>query len=188
MTAIGRSLVKLWVVASGTAPSALSTNVWSTSNTAGYIPGQIKSYTKSGGEIDTKSDAVFGGFVDIETPASPYEIEFTLVPALEASSYEWEKLAYNLDSTSGTAVYTSKGVSLGDQAFFIQATDGVNNKSWGFNNCNVVMLDQEHNADQNLGQKLKLKLSPTDASGIPNYQYSKQAVTSLKVWSSLSTS
>jgi hypothetical protein len=188
MTAISRSISKLWVVSAGTNASALSTSVWSSTNTAGYIAGQIKSYTKSGGENDVESDPVFGGYVDKEKPVSQFEIEFTIVPALESSTFEWEKLAYSLDSTSGTAVYTSKGIALGDQAFFIQASDGTSHKSWGFNNCNVVMLDLEHNADDNMTQTLRLKFSPTTDAGIPNFQYSKQVVTGLKNWSALASS
>ena len=188
MTAINRSMVRIWVVAAGVNPSALSTSVWSTSNTSGYIAGQIKSYTKSGGEVESESDPVFGGFVDKDKPAAQFELEFEIVPAIESSAFEWETLAYSLNSTSGTAVYTTKGVDLTDRAVFIQANSGSAYKSWGFNNCNVSVLEQEHQADDNMTQNLKLTFSPTDSTGIPNLQYSKQIVTSLTNWSSLATS
>jgi hypothetical protein len=188
MAAISRSITKLWVTTAGVNPSALTaSSTWSTSLTTGYIAGQIKSYTKSGGENDVESDAVFGGYIDKEKPVSQFEVEFTIVPALESSTFEWEKLAYSLDSTTGTAVYTSKGIALSDQAFFIQASDGTSHKSWAFNNCNVVMLDMEHNADDNMSQTLRLKFSPTTDAGKPNFQYSKQAVTGLTNWASLSS-
>lgn len=188
MTAINRNAVKFWIVAAGTAPSSLSTSVWSSANTSGYIAGQIKSYKKSGGEIESDSDPVFGGFVDRDKPQTQFDLEFEIVPGIEASAFEWETLAYSLDSTSGTAVYTTKGIDLSDRAVFIQAVNGANNKSWGFNNCQVRLLDQEHNADDNQKQTFKLSFSPTDSAGIPNFQYSKQAVTSLKTWASLATS
>lgn len=187
MTAISRSLVRIWVVAASAHPSTLSASVWSTSNTSGYIAGQIKSYTKSGGETDVESDPVFGGYVDKEKPASQYELELELVPAIESTAYEWETVAYALDSTSGTAVYTSKAIG-SDRAVYVQANSGSAYKSWGFNNCNVVVLDQEHSADDNLSQTLRLKFAPTDSSGIPNLQYSKQAASSLTAWGSLSVS
>lgn len=188
MTAISRNLTKIWVVAADAHPSTLSQNVWTTSNTSGYIAGQILSVSKTGGEVDSESVPVFGGFVDKEKPASQFELEFSIVPALESSSFEWETLAYNLDSTSGTAVYTSKNVALSDRAVFIQGNSGSTYKSWGFNNCNVVVLDQEHPADDNATQTLRLKFSPTTESGRPNLQYSKQAAPSLTAWSSLTTS
>ena len=120
MTAINRSATKIWVVSADAHPSTLSQNVWSTSNTSGYISGQIKNVSKSGGEVETDSIPVFGGFVDQEKPASQFELEFEIIPSLEATDFEWEKLAYNLDSTTGTATYTSKNVTLADQAVYIQ--------------------------------------------------------------------
>ena len=188
MTAISRNVTKLWIVAAGTNPSALSTSVWTSVNTKGYIAGVIKSFSKSGGETESESDPVFGGYVDKDKPATQIQIELSIVPALETSNFEFETLAMSLDSTSGTAVYTTKGVDLSDQAFFIQASDGSSNKSWGFNNCNITVLDMEHNADDNQTQTLRMKLSPTDDAGIPNGQYSKQAVTALTNWASLTTS
>lgn len=183
MTAISRSAVKLWLVAAGTAPSALSTNVWSTSNTSGYIPGVIKEYSVTGGEADVESDPLFGGFVDKEKPRSQFEIELTIVPALEASTFDFHAISLAAD-TGTTTVYTTRDVG-SDRMFAIQGNTGSSYKSWAFNNCSITTHDMSHSADDNQEQTLTLKFSPTDSGGIPNYQFSKVVVTSLLVWSGL---
>lgn len=190
MTAISRNMVKMWLVSAGTNPSSLvTTAVWTSSVTGGYIPGQIKSYTKSGGDVDVETVPVFGGYVDKEKAAAQIELELTIIPALENSLFNWQAIAASVDTTTTPVVYTSKNVSLTDRAFFIQAVDSTaGSESWAWNNCTVTVMDQEHDAEDNLMYTLRLKLSPTDSSGIPNYQTSKRAVTSLINWSSLTTS
>lgn len=183
MTAISRNLTKIWIIAADAHPSTLSANVWSTSNTSGYISGQILGLTKGGGEVDSESVPVFGGFVDKEKPATQFEIEFSIVPALESSSFNWESLAYTQEGTTG--IYTSKNATLADKAVFIQGNSGSAYKSWGFNNCNVVVLDQEHPADDNATQTLRMKFSPTTGAGLPNFQTGYVAASALTLWSSL---
>lgn len=180
MTAISRSLTKLWLVAAGTNPSGLSASVWSTSNTSGYIPAVIRSYTVTGGGTDVESDPVFGGFVDKEKPQEQYQIELEIVPALEGSIFDADVIAAYAD----TSEYTSKAVG-SDRAFFIQANSGSTYKSWGFNNCSITSFEQEHSADDNATQTLTLKFAPTTETGAPNKQYAKVTVTSLRNWSAL---
>ena len=73
-----------------------------------------------------------------------------------------------------------------DKSVFIQAYDGVSGyKSWGFNNCNVTVLDIEHNADDNQTNNLILKFSPTDENGVSNFMSKGAAVTTLPNWSAL---
>ena len=184
MTAISRSAVKLWLVAADTNPSTLSTSVWTTSNTTGYIPGVIKEYSVSGGDADVTSDPVFGGFVDKETPRSQYEVSLTVVPGIEQSLFDFHALTLARDASDST-VFTSAGVG-SDQAFFIQANTGSVYKSWGMNNCNVTMDEITHSADDNMEQNITLKFSPTTAAGKPNLQYKPVILASLLDWSALS--
>ncbi len=169
MTAISRNKVKLWVVPSGTAASALvSTAVYDeTTKPTGYISGEIKSYSKTGGETDVESDPVFGGYVDKEKPQSQFELEFEIVPSLEKADI-WEAMVYGYDTTN--KAYTTAKAAPSDRAVFIEAVDGTSNPAaWGFNNCNVTVLDQEHNADDNMSKTMTLKFGPTDSDGNPNF-------------------
>lgn len=188
MTAISRSKTKIWVVPVNTAASSLvSTSAYSTSNTLGYIAGEVKSYSKTGGETDVESDPVFGGYVDKEKPQSQFELEFEIVPSLEKGDY-WEAMVYGYDSTN--AAYTTAAAAPGDRAVFIEADDGTNPAAWGFNNCNVTVLDMEHSADDNQTKMLTLKFSPTDNDGKPNFIFNSKVkdtsftgVESLPAWS-----
>ncbi len=66
MVAISRSKVNIYIVSADTALSDLTaTDIYK---------GDIKSYSKSGGEKDVESDPVFGGFVDKEKPISQVEL------------------------------------------------------------------------------------------------------------------
>lgn len=190
MVAISRSRTKLWIVAADTVPSTLSLSVYSSGNTSGFLAGEIKSYSKTGGEDDVESDPVFGGYVDKEKPTSQFELSFEIVPDIDVSGdqtgkLEWESLIYAENNSD--SIYTTKG-SAGNKAIFIQATDGTNSKAWGFNNANAVSLDMEHSADDNQTLTLNFKFSPTDSSGVPNFQYKADTVTNLKTFSSLATS
>lgn len=186
MTAISRSAVRLWMVPAGTNPSALSASVWTTSNTLGFIPGIIKEYNRSGGDADVESDPVFGGFVDKEKPRSQFELELTLVPAIEASAFDFENIALARDSGT-TTIFTSAGIG-SDRAFFVQKAVGSSFKSLGYNNCSITVHSATHSADDNEEQTLTLKFAPTTEEGRPNLQKGDVAVTSLLAWSALSAS
>lgn len=177
MTAISRNKVKIYIAAAGTAPSAITAT--------DLIAGEIKSYSKSGGEKDVESDPVFGGFVDKEKAPSQFEISMEVVPSLENAS-RWDALAYAVNNSD--ALYTTKNVDIADKAIFIYATDGTNHKSWGFNNCNVTVFDIEHNADDNMTGNITFKFSPTTSSGIPNFQTKATTLAGLTAWASLATS
>jgi hypothetical protein len=110
MVAISRSKVKLYIMPADTSASTLaSTDV---------ISGEIKSYSKSGGEDDVESDPVFGGYVDKEKPTSQFEMEFEIVPALDSTAIDWEKYVYGYDVTA--AAYTSTSAA-GNKAIFIHS-------------------------------------------------------------------
>ena len=183
MAAISRNKTKIYIVNSGTNASALTTT--------DLIAGEIKSYSKTGGETDTESDPVFGGYVDKEKPQTQFELQFEIVPSFD-SGYRWEEMVY-ASKTVGTDTFYIAGGSVSDKAVFIEANDGSGNvDAWGFNNCNVTVMDMEHNADDNQTKTLTLKFSPTDDSNISNYVYgSKQvvasfaSVTELPDWSDL---
>jgi len=173
MTAVSRNKVSLYIMPVDTNASALlSTDI---------ITGEIKNYAKSGGERDTESDPVFGGYVDKEKPISQVELSFEFIPSLEDAD-RWDAYAYAADSATG--VYTMAG-DITDKAVFIAATDGSSPKSWGFNNCNVTVSDFEHNADDNLTGNLTMKFSPTDGSGVSNFMTYATAITSLPAWTVL---
>jgi hypothetical protein len=191
MTAVSRSRVKIWVVPGDTAASTLvTTSPYSSSNTLGYISGEIKSYSKTGGENEVESDPVFGGFVDKEKPQSQFELAFEVVPSLEKAGL-WEAMVYGVDTNTG--VYSSAADLPKDRAVFLEATDGTTNFSgWGFNNCSVTVLDQEHNADDNMTQNLTLKFSPTSNDGVANFIFNSTTqdtsftgITDLPAWTAL---
>lgn len=173
MTAISRNKVTIYIVDAGVNASALVAT--------DAIEGEIKSYSKSGGERDVESDPVFGGYVDKEKPISQVEVAFEVVPSLESAD-RWDLLAYNTDTATG--VLTMAG-DISDKAVYIYATDGSNPKSWGFNNCSVIVYDLEHNADDNQTGNLNLKFSPTDSSDVSNFMTIATEVTNLPNWSAL---
>lgn len=174
MTAISRSKVKIYIVAAGTNASALAAT--------DIVTGEIKSYAKSGGDDSVESDPVFGGFVDKEKPASQLKLEFDVIPSLESAD-RWDALVYGTVNN----VYTSNTVAA-NKAVFIQALTGTGTyKSWGFNNCNGVSWDFDHNADDNQTGKFSFNLSPADSSGIANFMTKAVAVTTLPAWSTLTS-
>lgn len=172
MTAISRSKVKIAILEAGTDPSAVAPT--------DFIKGEIKSYSKSGGERDVESDPHFGGYVDKEKPVSQVEVSFEVTPSLEDAD-RWDALAHSVDSSG---VYTLAG-EVPDKAVFIEATDGTNYKSWAFNNCNVTVLDLEHNADDNLTNTMNMKFSPVNNNGVSNYQSQATSLAALTAWSGL---
>ena len=190
MSAISRGKTKIWVVPADTNPSAL---LYTGSTAYAPVLGEIKSYSKSGGENDVESDPVFGGFVDKEKPQTQFELSFDIVPALESD--RWIEMAYTLKSNG---VYISGG-DLSERAVFIEAStvNGYSNstsdyrKVFGFNNCSVTVLDQEHNADENQTYTLNLKFSPANSSNVANVMTKSTtcaaltAITAMPNWSTL---
>jgi hypothetical protein len=175
MVAISRSKVSLYITAAGVNASTVAVS--------DKISGEIKSYSKSGGEDDVESVPVFGGFVDKEKPTSQFEIEFEIIPDMTLT--DWEKYVYATDSIF-TTFYTTASQAP-NKAIFIQAQDGSNYKSWAFNNCNGVTLEMSHSADDNQTKTLRFKFSPTTGTGVPNFLYKKAALTTFPVWTSLGT-
>jgi hypothetical protein len=190
MSAISRRKTKIWVVPKNTDPSAL---LYTGSTQYAPILGEIKSYSKSGGENDVESDAVFGGFVDKEKPQTQFELSFDIVPSLESD--RWIEMAYTL-KTNG--VYISGG-ELDERAVYIEAStvNGYSTstsdyrKVFGFNNCSVTVLDQEHNADENQTYTLNLKFSPATSSNVANVMTKSTtcaaltAITAMPNWNTL---
>ncbi len=173
MTAINRSAISIYIVPAGTNASALAST--------DKVLGEIKSYSKSGGEVDVESDPVFGGYVDKEKPRSQVEIQLEIVPSLDNAD-RWDSLIYG--ETSG--VYTMNTVG-SDKAVFIEAVSGSLKKSWGFNNCNSVNWEISHNADDNQTGTFTFKFSPTTSSGVSNFMTKGTSVTVLPAWSTLTT-
>ncbi len=180
MVAISRSKTKIYIVAAGTAPSALAaTDVYK---------GDIKSYSKSGGETDVESDPVFGGFIDKEKPTSQVELSLEIIPKLDTGEADrWDAMAYAEDvANAGIYTMASETSTLpGDRMVVIQADDGSNYKSIAFNNASVTVLDLEHNADDNRTYNMTLKFSPTDDDGVSNFMTSDIVATDLPAWTAL---
>ncbi len=177
--AISRSKVKIWISPVDTNASTLLNS--GTTNLAPIL-GEIKSYSKSGGERDVESDPHFGGYVDKEKPVSQVEVSFEITPSLDDPT-RWDELAYAVD-TDNAGVYTMAAAP-SDRTVFIQATDGTAFKAWGFNNCNVTVLDMEQNADDNQTNNLVLKFSPINDSGVSNFMSKGAAATTMPDWDNL---
>jgi hypothetical protein len=188
MTAISRSKVKIWVVPKDTDPSTLVDLEKTAIDHKGYIAGQIKSYSQTGGEKDVESDPLFGGYVDKEKPVSQFELALDIVPALETPYVDlWDSFIYTQDS-AGSGLYTSAsigGTQPSDQMVVIQGVTGSSYKSYAFNNCNVTMLDQEHNADDNKTYSMTMKFAPETSSGVANLMTKAVAATGLPAFDTL---
>jgi len=189
MTAISRSKVKIWIADADTNASTL-TDTGGSWSALEPLKGEIKSYSKSGGEEDVESDPVFGGFVDKEKPITQLELSFDIVPSLEDGD-RWDSFFYAKDTQTSTAAYnvytlaSDTSEQSPDKAVFIQATDGTEYRSWGFNTAKVTMLDLEHNADDNQTYSMTLKFSPTTSNGVSNFMIADTAIVSLPDWSAL---
>jgi hypothetical protein len=179
MTAISRSRVKIWIAPLGTAASTL---INTGTTPLAPIVGEIKSYAKSGGEDQTDSTPVFGGYVDEEKPTSQVELSFDVIPSLENGT-RFDALINGVD-VANAGVYTMASQAV-NRTIFIQATDGSNHFSWGFNNCNAVSYTNDHAADGNRMGKLSFKFSPTNSNGVSNYMAKTVVATSLPAWTAL---
>lgn len=172
--AINRSDVSIAIVAKDTASSAISAS--------DYIKGEIKDYSKSGGELDEESEPVFGGFINKEIPASQVEIEFDIRPSLENGD-RWEEFIYAEDGTNA-GVYTLAGQAA-KRAIFFEWSDGTNTKSAAFNNCGAITFDFDHSADDVQTGTFSFKLSPTTPDGVSNVMFTAGAVSTLPDWTAL---
>lgn len=178
MTAIQRRMVKIYITASDVNPSAVASS--------DAITGEIKSYARTGGEDDFDSEAVFGGYVDLEKPRSQVSIEMDIIPSIDAASAtgadRWDSLIYG--TTNSVYTYNSDAVY---KAVFIEAINGSIKKAWAFNNCNAMSFDLDHNADGPQKGKFKFKFSPLTSAGISNFQTKSTAMTALPAWSTLTS-
>jgi len=180
MTAISRSKVSIYIVDADTAISSLAAT--------DVITGEIKSYSKSGGEKDVESDPLFGGFVDKEKPISQFELSLDIVPSVGADASLFDEMAYAVQTVSSKTVYTSSSATAyqpSDKMVVIYATDGTTHKTLAYNNCNVTVLDIEHNADDNRTYNMTLKLAPETSEGKPNFMTGNLAATAMPEWSTL---
>jgi hypothetical protein len=181
MTAISRNRVNIYITSADTAISSLTaTDIWK---------GDIKSYSKSGGETDVESEAVFGGFVDIENPTTQVELSFEIIPQLESGVVSrWDKLAYSEDVTNA-GVYTMASETSklpGDKMVVLEALKGTETyKTIAFNNCKVTVLDMEHNADENRTYNMTMKFSPTNPDGVSNFMSAAKKLSEMPAWTAL---
>jgi len=185
MVAISRSKVNIYIVAADTDMSSL--------NATDIFKGDIKSYSASGGEKDVESDPVFGGYVDKEKPITQVELGFEIVPLIDADkASRWDELAYTTETIGAKTVYTMSTDNLSSTAVaptarmvVIEAVNGTDYTTVAYNNCNVTVLDLEHNADDNRTYNMTMKFSPTTDDGVSNFMSGKLAATALPNWSQL---
>lgn len=175
MGAINRKLVSIAIVDAATNGSALAST--------DFISGEIKSYTKSGGDKDIESDPHFGGDVTKEKPRNQIEVSFEVTPSTSDLD-KWEALAYGSADVSGDTIYLSS-VDPTDKAVFIQVLEGANVQTFAFDNSRVTMLDMEHNADDNMTKTLNLKLSSENENGRANFASALLAATAFPAWTAL---
>jgi len=183
MTAISRSKTSIYIVDADTNLSALvATDIFK---------GDIKSYSKSGGEKDVESDPVFGGYVDKEKPTSQMEISLEVVPLLDSDkSNRWDAMIYakDLASTSIDVYTTASETSTepNDKLVVLSALTGTGTyKVHAYNNCSVTVLDLEHNADDNRTYNMTMKLSPATDDGVANFMTFAANPTTAPDWTSL---
>jgi len=151
----------IYIVPSGTAGSTLATS--------DKVIGEITNWTLSGGEKDTETIPVIGGFVDKESPRSQFEVSFdVIIQNTHASTVDrWDSYKFG----SATSYYSS-AVDPSDKAIFIHSTNGTTHKSFAFNNCKGVTWEPEMAADDMLRGSMTFKFSPATPLGVANLRTS----------------
>jgi len=179
MTAISRSKVNIYIASAGTNLASLAAT--------DKIEGEIKEYSKSGGEEDVESDPVFGGFIDKEKPISQVEISLEVIPKINENQDRWDAFTYALDTTGVYTMASETSTQPTNKVICIEAIDTVSGKykTWGFNNAKVTVFDLSHNADDNQTGNITFKFSPTDDSGVSNFQTLGTARASMPDWDEL---
>ena len=169
MAAINRDMVTIYIVAATTEPSALTDS--------DAVKGEITNWSLTGGNQDIESVPAFGGFIDKEKPREQFELSMDVTPQITGTAAidnRWDTYRYG-----STLLSTGEG---GTYRIFIQAYDGTNYKSTGFDNCKSVTWEPSHSADDNLGGTMTWKFSPEDSVGAANLVTSNVVATSLS-WS-----
>ena len=175
MTAIKRDFVRIAIVASATNATDLAST--------DFISGEIKSYSKSGGEKDVESVPHFGGDVDKEKPRSQFELSFDVTPSM-GDAAKWEEIAYGSATIGSNSAYLSN-VDPSEKAVFIEASNAADKMTWAFDNCGVTVLDMEHDAEDNMTKTLNLKFSSENTSGRANFVAMKLAASVFPNWAAL---
>lgn len=166
MVAISRDMVTIYIVPNTTAPSALASS--------DAVKGEITNWSLSGGNQDVESVAAFGGFIDKEKPRAQFELSMDVTPKLDSTASvtnRWDIFKYG-----STLLSTGEG---SDYRIFIEAKDGSNYKSTGFDNCRAVTWEPNHSADDNMGGTMTWKFSPEDDTGAANLATSNVAASAL---------
>ena len=148
----------IYIVAADVNASALTVN--------DKIVGEFTNWKKSGGEKDSESIPVIGGFVDKDKPQAQIELSFDFIVQNTATSTldRYDVFQYGSGLTSAT--------SGSDRAVYISHISGGFSKLTGFNNCNVITTESNMDADDMLRGTMTLKLSPQTALGVANIRTS----------------
>ena len=176
MTAVKRDYVRIAIVATGTNATDLAST--------DFISGEIKSYSKSGGEKDVESVPHFGGDVDKEKPRSQFELSFDVTPSMEDAG-KWENIAYGSVTVGSNVGYLSS-LDPGEKAVFIENYKSATEKiSYAFDNAGVTMLDMEQDAEDNQTKSLNLKFASENKNGRANFAAFKLALSEFPDWAAL---
>lgn len=137
--------------------------------TSDKVVGEITNWKMSGGQKDTESIPVIGGFVDKDKPREQYEMAFDLIVQNTATSTldRWDTFKYG---TTGSAA--NEGT---DKSIFISHISGGNWKTFACNNCSAITWEPEMAADDMLRGSMTFKFSPTTALGSTNLKTSALA-------------
>lgn len=137
---------KLWIL------DADSDNADILSDTSKF-EADVTGYNTSGGAQDFDSEAVFGGFIDLDKPEEATEISFDIIYR-HGTAQRWRDL-----KTGGARHMVA-----------IQNTRGTDYYWVAFNNVKVINLEDEFNADDNWRATITFKVSAKTAEGLSNFQ------------------
>lgn len=139
--------VKIWIEEADSTATDLS-NLYNNEAT---------NFDVSGGEEDVESEAVFGGFIDLEQPQAQFEISMDVVLRFGSNSTRWDALN---NSTTKKMICVEARDKAGT-LFYWNA----------YNNVSIINFDKEFEAEGEWRGTMTFKLSPTDADGNSNVQY-----------------
>ena len=158
MGAIFPNEVKVYIVSSGTAGSALATT--------DAVTTEISNFNISGGGKDVESKPFFGGaFIDVEKPREQYELSLDVVNTY-ANATRWEGLLMGQGITSTSVESSSEPTS---KRIFIEASDGTLYKTMAMDNCLATTYEPELSSDEYMKGTITFKFSSTDSAAASNY-------------------
>lgn len=157
---------KFYIVDHGVTPSALTSSDQKESG--------ITNFSQSGGEEDIESVKVFGGGnIDHVQPRSQIEVSFDIVIRYGGDT-QWDEYMWGSTlSSDGDSPYKD---------IYIEFTDGSNYYTRAYQNVKGISFEPDTSADGLVEGSMSFKVSPTNASGNPNFKVATSTATSI-TWS-----